>query len=88
MSSRYKSYRMDSSVPVFEPEDKTPVKPRRGVTVVTAYGRAVTFGMPRERVERMAKAVAQKKGNELTAVMQEHKAAQLQKARSTASQRR
>lgn len=44
------------TVPVFEPEE--PAKKRRGVSVVTKYGRGLTFGVRRERAERLLKSLA------------------------------
>ena len=72
---------MSSAIPVFAPEDQTPemmpLKKRRGVTVVTPYGRAVTFGVPRGETEHFMKSVALGKNHELMAAMQKHKAARL-----------
>jgi hypothetical protein len=70
---------MSSAIPVFEPEafEMVPKKKRRGVTVITQYGRALTFGVSRDRTERMLESMALHKNHELTSVMQEHKAAQL-----------
>ena len=59
----------------------TPLQKRRGVTVVTQYGRAVTFGVPKEETEHFMKAKAQGKDHEVTAAMQEHKAAKLEATR-------
>ena len=70
---------MNPDVPVFESEAHVPEKKRRGVTVITQYGRAVTFGIPRDRTEDILKTMAQCKGHELMAAMQEHKAEQLKK---------
>lgn len=72
-------------VPVFEPEDKTPLK-RRGVTVITQHGRAVSFGMSRDRTASYLKKMAQHENHELMAAMLEHKAAGL-KTRSSAGVR-
>jgi hypothetical protein len=66
-------------VPVFEPEDPSLQNTRRGVTVVTQYGRAVTFGVSRDRTEKLLKAMAQRKGHELMAAMLEQKAGRLKK---------
>jgi hypothetical protein len=71
---------MDPDVPVFEPEAPVPEKKRRGVTVITPYGRAVTFGVSRDRTEHFLKAMAQRKGHELNAAMQEHKTEILKKS--------
>lgn len=68
-----------NDVPVFEPEDQSSQKERRGVTVVTQYGRAVTFGVSRDRTEKMLKTMAQRKGQELMAAMLEQKAARQKK---------
>src|SRR5271155_4664411 len=65
-------------VPVFEPEEQVPEKKRRGVTVITKYGRAVTFGVSQNRTEHFLKAMAQHKYHELTAAMQEQKTERLQ----------
>jgi hypothetical protein len=72
---------MKPFVPVFEVEAQTsemaPVKLRRGVTVITEYGRALTFGVPRDQIEHFLKTMALGKNHELMAAMQEHKAARL-----------
>jgi uncharacterized Rmd1/YagE family protein len=68
---------MEPDVPVFESEAQAPEKKRRGVTVITKYGRAVTFGVSEDRTRHFLKAMAQRKDHELTAAMQEHKAARL-----------
>jgi uncharacterized Rmd1/YagE family protein len=72
---------MNSTVPVFEIEAHTPemmpLKKRRGVTVITQYGRAVTFGVSRDRTERILETMALGKNHELMAAMQKHKAARL-----------
>jgi hypothetical protein len=72
---------MSSAIPVFAPEDQTPemmpLKKRRGVTVITRYGRAVTFGVSRVRTEHFLETMALGKNHELMAAMQEHKAARL-----------
>jgi hypothetical protein len=67
-------------VPVFEPEDQTSVK-RRGVTVVTQYGRAVSFGMSRDRTEKLLKSMAQRRGAEMLATMVARKIARWRDAR-------
>jgi len=76
---------MNSWIPVFEPEDQTPevlqMQKRRGVTVVTEYGRAVTFGVPRHETEHFMKAKAEGKDHEVVAAMQEHKAAKIEATR-------
>ena len=59
------------------PETAAP-KQRRGVTVTTEHGRAVTFGVSRDRTERLLETMAQNKSHELMAAMQAHKAARLQ----------
>jgi hypothetical protein len=51
----------------------------RGVTVITPYGRALTFGVSKDRIERMLETVALYKNYEMTVSMQEHKAAKLNK---------
>jgi hypothetical protein len=56
-----------------------PAKKRRGVTVITEHGRALTFGVSRDRTERMLETMAQNRNHELMAVMQAHKAARLQR---------
>ena len=67
---------------MFEFEEQTPemapVKKRRGVTVITPHGRAVTFGVPRDQIEHFLETMALGKNHELMAAMQEHKAARLQ----------
>jgi len=72
---------MNAWIPVFAPEDQTPemmpLKKRRGVTVITQYGRAVTFGVSRDRTEGFLKTMALGKNHELMAAMQEHKAERL-----------
>lgn len=70
---------MDSEGPVFEPEVPAPVKKRRGVTVVTPHGRALTFGVSKERTKSLLKAVAQRNEQEVTAAMQAQKAARMRK---------
>lgn len=74
---------MNSWIPVFAPEDQTaemaPLKERRGVTVITEYGRAVTFGVSRDQTEFFMKSMAQGKDHELMAAMQARKAARLQR---------
>jgi uncharacterized Rmd1/YagE family protein len=70
---------MNAAVPVFEVEAPAPEKKRRGVTVITQYGRAVTFGVSRDRIENFLKAMALRNDHELTAAMLEHKAARLQR---------
>ncbi len=74
---------MNSNIPVFEIETQTPemapVKKRRGVTVITQYGRAVTFGVPRDQIEHFLETMALGKNHELMAAMQEHKAGRLQR---------
>ncbi len=72
----YKEWVM-SDVPVFEPEDQTLPAKRRGVTVITQYGRAVSFGVSRDRTEEMLRTMAQRKGNELMAAMLRQKEARL-----------
>ena len=66
-----------NDVPVFEPEDQSLLKARRGVTVITPYGRGVTFGGSRARAEKLLQTMAQRKGQELMAAMLEEKAARL-----------
>ncbi|MGP8199374.1 MAG: hypothetical protein ACLQU4_07720 [Limisphaerales bacterium] len=72
---------MSYAVPVFAPENQTAetvlLKRRRGVTVITQYGRAVAFGVSREMTEDFMKAKAQGKDHEIMAAMQAHKAARL-----------
>jgi hypothetical protein len=72
---------MNSWIPVFEPEAETPemapMTKRRGVTVVTQYGRALTFGVPRDQIEHFLKSMALGKNHELMAAMQAHKAERL-----------
>ncbi len=74
---------MNSWIPVFAPEDQTPemapMQKRRGVTVITRYGRAVTFGVPRDQTEHFLKSMALGKSHEVMAAMQAHKAARLQR---------
>jgi len=76
---------MNAAIPVFAPEDQTPemapLEKRRGVTVVTQYGRAVTFGVSRHDTEFFLKSMALGKNHEVTAAMQEHKAARLEATR-------
>ena len=73
---------MSSAIPVFEREDDAPekvvLKKRRGVEVVTQYGRALSFGVPEGRTEHFIKSIAQGKGHEVTADMQARKAERLQ----------
>jgi hypothetical protein len=70
---------MGHAIPVFAPEDPTAetvlLRKRRGVTVVTQYGRAVTFGVSRDAAEHFMKAKAQGKEHEMLAAMLAHKAA-------------
>jgi len=73
---------VNPDVPIFESEG--PEKKRCGVTVVTKYGRAVTFGVSQDRTEHFLKAIAQRKDQELTAAMQAHKAAQIEKNQAAA----
>jgi hypothetical protein len=70
---------MEPDVPVFESEEQGPEKKRRGVTVITKHGRAVTFGVSPARTRRFLETMAQRKDHELTVAMQEHKAALLKK---------
>jgi hypothetical protein len=49
---------MSQYVPVFEPEEQSQPK-RRGVTRVTEYGRAVTFGLSEDRTEFFMKKAMQ-----------------------------
>jgi uncharacterized Rmd1/YagE family protein len=76
---------MNSAIPVFAPEDQTPemmpLKKRHGVTVITRYGRAVTFGVSRARTESFLKSMALGKNHELMAAMQARKAARLHAAK-------
>jgi hypothetical protein len=58
--------------------EMAPEKKRRGVTVTTEHGRALTFGVSRDRTERMLETMAQNKHHELMPAMQAHKAARLQ----------
>jgi hypothetical protein len=78
---------MSSAIPVFAPEDQTPemmpLRKRRGVTVITQYGRAVTFGVSRDRTEHFLKSMALGKNHELMAAMQAQKAARLNATRMT-----
>ena len=73
------------TVPIFADEDQplemTPLKTRRGVTVVTEHGRAVTFGLTSERTKQFLKTMAQGKNSEITAAMQAHKEARLKVTR-------
>jgi hypothetical protein len=73
---------MSSAIPVFEREDNAPekvvLKERRGVAVVTQYGRALSFGVSEGRTEHFIKSIAQGKGQEVTADMQARKAERLQ----------
>ena len=64
---------MDPEVPVFEAETQAPEKKRRGVTFITQYGRALTFGVSQDRTKNILQAIALRKDQELTAAMQEHK---------------
>jgi hypothetical protein len=66
---------MNSAIPVFEPDE--PEKKRRGVTVITQHGRAVTFGVSRDRTERILETMALGKNQELMAAMQARKAERL-----------
>jgi hypothetical protein len=76
---------MKPTVPVFEDEDEpfemAPLKTRRGVTVITEHGRAVTFGLTSERTKQFLKTMAQGKNHEIMAAMQAHKAARLKTSR-------
>jgi hypothetical protein len=63
-----------------------PVTKRRGVTVTTEHGRAVTFGVSRDRTERMMENMAQRKNHDLMAAMQAHKAARLQAKRAPSAE--
>jgi hypothetical protein len=76
---------MSYAVPVFEVEEQSQevvlMKKRRGVTVVTQHGRAVTFGVPREETEHFMKVKAQGKDHEIMAAMQAHKAAKIEATR-------
>jgi uncharacterized Rmd1/YagE family protein len=74
---RYNRGCMDPDVPVFESEAPEPEKKRRGVTVITQYGRAVTFGVSQTRTEHFLKTIAQRNDHELMAAMQEQKATRL-----------
>jgi hypothetical protein len=76
---------MNSTIPVFEFEEQmpemAPLKKRRGVTVVTQYGRAVTFGIPRDQIERFLETMALGKNHELMAAIQARKTARLNATR-------
>ena len=78
---------MNHDVPVFEPEETVPEKKRRGVTVITKDGRALTFGISQDRTRHFLKTMAQRKDHELTAAMQEHKAARLKQNPASAPKR-
>jgi hypothetical protein len=82
---------MSSWVPVFELEPQTsemsPLTKRRGVTVVTQHGRAVTFGVSQDRTEHFMKSMALGKNHELMAAMQEHKAERLNTPKMTKTRR-
>jgi hypothetical protein len=73
---------MSYAIPVFAPEDQTAetvlLRKRRGVTVVTQYGRAVTFGVSRDDAEHFMAAKAQGKEHEMMASMLAHKAARIE----------
>lgn len=75
---------MDPDVPVFELEALVPEKKRRGVTVITKHGRALTFGISQARTKRFLETMAQRKNHELTAAMQEHKTELIRKRRTVA----
>jgi len=66
---------------VFDRDGQTPemgpLKKRRGVTVTTQHGRAVTFGISRDRTKRMLETMALRKNQGLTSTMLRHKAARL-----------
>jgi hypothetical protein len=50
---------------------------RRGVTVVTEHGRALTFGVSRDRTKEFLKTMAQGKSTEVMTAMQARKVALL-----------
>jgi hypothetical protein len=66
------TFKRDGQKPEMEP-----LKKRRGVTVTTQYGRALTFGISRDRTERIMETMALHKNQGLTATMLKHKAARL-----------
>jgi len=55
----------------------TAAKKGRGVTVVTQYGRALTFGVSRDRTEEILETIATRNHHGLSAAMQKRKAARL-----------
>ena len=57
-----------------------PEKKRRGVTVVTEHGRAVSYGVAKERAERLMKTMSLRKYREVMEAMQEQKATRLSRA--------
>jgi hypothetical protein len=74
---------MSCAIPVFEAKTNLPenvlLPRRRGVTVVTEHGRALTFGVSKGRSQSFLKSMAQGRSNELMAAMLERKAARLKK---------
>jgi hypothetical protein len=56
-----------------------PIKTRRGVTVITEYGRTWTCGVSQARTKELLKTMAIGRNHELMAAMQAHKASRLGK---------
>lgn len=50
---------------------------RRGVTVITEHGRALSFGVSRDRAEQIMETIATRNHQGLTAAMLKRKAARL-----------